>query len=92
MEAILFSGAVVSLVVALLAAIVSFGGLRNAGAAATAWYVYIIAMGLFVVIAIAAILDPELPDDIRAFFARGVKGRSRAANRTRHAAQADDVN
>jgi uncharacterized membrane protein YtjA (UPF0391 family) len=73
MEAVLFSGAVISLAVALLAAIVNFGGLRDAGAAATAWYVYIIAMGLFVVIAIAAILDPELPDDIRVFFSRGVR-------------------
>ena len=71
MEAVVFNGAVISLVVALLAAAVSFGGLQNATAAAAAWHVYLIAMGLFVVISVVAILDLELADDIRTFFARG---------------------
>jgi uncharacterized membrane protein YtjA (UPF0391 family) len=71
MEAVVFSGAVISLVVALLAAVVSFGGLQNPSAAATAWHVYLIAMGLFVVNSVLAILDLGLADDIRTFFARG---------------------
>ena len=72
----MFSGAVISLVVALLAAVVSFGGLQNASAAATAWHVYLIAMGLFVVNSVVAILDLGLADDIRAFLARGSRGNS----------------
>jgi uncharacterized membrane protein YtjA (UPF0391 family) len=76
MEAIVFSGAVVSLVVALLAAVVSFGGLQNANAAATAWHVFLIGIGLFVVNSIVAILDLELADDIRTFFARDARGNS----------------
>lgn len=76
MEAVLFSGAVISLVVAMLAAVASFGGLQNASAAATAWHVYLAAMGLFVVTSVVAILDLELADDIRSFFARGSRGNS----------------
>jgi uncharacterized membrane protein YtjA (UPF0391 family) len=76
MEAVLFSGAVISLVVALIAAVVSFGGLQNANAAATAWDVYLIAMGLFVVTSVVAILDLELADGIRTFFACGARGDS----------------
>ena len=74
MEAVVFGGAVISLVVALLAAVVSFGGLQNASAAATAWHVYLIAMGLFVANSVVAILDLGLADDIRTFFARGSRG------------------
>jgi uncharacterized membrane protein YtjA (UPF0391 family) len=76
MEAVVFSGAVISLFVALLAAVVSFGGLQDASAAATAWHVYLIAMGLFVVTSVVAILDLELADDIRTLFARGSRGNS----------------
>ena len=72
----MFSGAVISLVVALLAAVVSFGSSQNAGAAAMAWHVYLIAMGLFVVNSVVAILDLGLADDIRTFFARGSRGDS----------------
>lgn len=72
----MFSGAVISLFVALLAAVVSFGGLQNANAAATAWHVFLIGIGLFVVNAVVAILDFELADDIRTFFVRGVRGNS----------------
>jgi uncharacterized membrane protein YtjA (UPF0391 family) len=76
MEAVVFGGAIISLVVALLAAVVSFGGLQNASAAATAWHVYEIAIGLFVVNSVVAILDLELANDIRSFFARGSRGNS----------------
>jgi hypothetical protein len=76
MEAVVFSGAVVSLFVALLAAVVSFGGLQDASAAATAWHVYLIAMGLFVVTSVVAILDLELANDIRTLFARSSRGDS----------------
>ena len=72
----MFSGAVISLVVALLAAVVSFGSSQNASAAAMAWHVYLIAMGLFVVNSVVAILDLGLADDIRTFFARGSRGDS----------------
>jgi hypothetical protein len=71
MEAILFSGAIACLVVALLSAVVNFGGLLNGDAAATAGYVYLIATGMFVVIAVVVILDLELPGDIRTVFVRG---------------------
>jgi uncharacterized membrane protein YtjA (UPF0391 family) len=76
MEAVVFGGAVISLVVALLAAVVSFGGLQNASAAATAWHVYVIAMGLFVVSSVVTILDLQLADDIRTLFARGSRADS----------------
>jgi uncharacterized membrane protein YtjA (UPF0391 family) len=76
MEAVVFSGAVISLFVALLAAVVSFGGLQDASAAATAWHVYLIAIGLFVVTSVVAILDPEMADDIRTFFVRGSRADS----------------
>ena len=72
----MFGGAVISLVVALLAAVVSFGGLQNASAAATAWHVYVIAMGLFVVSSVVTILDLQLADDIRTLFARGSRADS----------------
>jgi uncharacterized membrane protein YtjA (UPF0391 family) len=57
----MFSGAVISLAVAVLAAIVSYGGVPNATAAATAQYIYLIAIGLFVVSAVVTILDLEWP-------------------------------
>ena len=76
MEAVVFGGAVISLFVALLAAVVSFGGLQNASAAATAWHVYVIAMGLFVVSSVVTILDLQLADDIRTLFARGSRADS----------------
>jgi hypothetical protein len=76
MEAVVFIGAVISLFVALIAAVVSFGSSQNASAAAMAWHVYLIAMGLFVVNSVVAILDLGLADDIRTFFARGSRGDS----------------
>jgi uncharacterized membrane protein YtjA (UPF0391 family) len=57
----MFSGAVISLIVAVLAAIVSYGGVPNASAAATAQHIYLIAIGLFVVSAVVTILDLEWP-------------------------------
>jgi uncharacterized membrane protein YtjA (UPF0391 family) len=66
----MFSGAIISLVVAVLAAIVTYGGVPNASAAATAQHVYVIAIGLFVVSAMVTIFDLELPH-VRALFARG---------------------
>jgi uncharacterized membrane protein YtjA (UPF0391 family) len=67
----MFSGAIISLVVAVLSAIVTYGGVPNASAAATAQHVYFIAIGLFVVSAMVTILDLQLPRDFRALFARG---------------------
>jgi hypothetical protein len=75
-EIVLFSGAIVSLFVALLAAIVNFGGLLTGNAATTAGYVYAVAMGVFVVSAIVAILDLEMPADIRPPLGRGAKDTS----------------
>lgn len=57
----MFSGAVISLVVAVVAAIVSYGGVPNATAAATAQHIYLIAIGLFVISAVVTILDLEWP-------------------------------
>lgn len=65
----MFSGAIISLVVAVLAALVSYGGVPNATAAATAQHIYLIAIGLFVVSAVATILDLELPHAFRALLA-----------------------
>jgi uncharacterized membrane protein YtjA (UPF0391 family) len=70
----MFSGAVVSLIVALLAAVVNCGGLPNANAAAVAEHVYFIAIGLFVVSAVVTILDLELPHEFGARIARYVWG------------------
>jgi uncharacterized membrane protein YtjA (UPF0391 family) len=67
----MFSGAIISLVVAVLAAVVTYGGVPSASAAATAQHIYFIAIGLFVVSAMVTILDLELPHDLRALFARG---------------------
>jgi uncharacterized membrane protein YtjA (UPF0391 family) len=75
-EIILFSGAIVSLFVALLAAIIDFGGLLTGNAATTAGHVYVIAMGVFVVSAIVAIFDLEMPDDIRPLFGRDARDTS----------------
>ena len=72
-EAVLFSSAVVCLFVALLSAVVNFGGLLNGDAAATAEHVYLVATGLFVVIAVVVILDLEPPDDIRTLFVRDAR-------------------
>jgi uncharacterized membrane protein YtjA (UPF0391 family) len=61
----MFSGAIISLIIAVLAAVVSYGGVPNATAAATAQHIYLIAIGLFVVSAMATILDLELPHGVR---------------------------
>ena len=70
----MFSGAIISLVVVLVAAFVSFGGLPNASAAAVAQRVYVIAIGLFVFSAAWTILDLKLPRNVRALFGRRVAG------------------
>jgi hypothetical protein len=72
-EEVLFSGAVICLAVALFSAVVNFGGFVSGDAAAVAGYVYLIATGLFVVIAVVVILDLELPDDIRGLFVRSAQ-------------------
>ncbi len=53
----MFGCAITCLVVALLAAVVSFSGVLNADATVTALHIYFIVIGLFVVSAIATILD-----------------------------------
>ena len=77
----MFSGAIVSLVVAALAAVVSYGGVPNAIAAATAQHIYLIAVGLFVVSAIGTILDLEPLHAIRALLT-GTETGDRAAHAT----------
>jgi uncharacterized membrane protein YtjA (UPF0391 family) len=72
-ETIMFTGAIISLVVALLAAIVGFGDLPNADAAFAAQHVYMIALGLFVVSAIVTILDIEMPHQLHARLTQAVK-------------------
>jgi uncharacterized membrane protein YtjA (UPF0391 family) len=62
----MFSVAITSLVVTLLAAVVSYGGVPNAAAAATAQHIYLIAIGSFVISAMATILDVEIPYCVRA--------------------------
>ena len=71
MEIVLFSGAVVSLFVAPQTAILDFGGRLNGNTAGSAGHVYVITMGLLLVIAIVAIFDLAMPDDIRILFACG---------------------
>jgi uncharacterized membrane protein YtjA (UPF0391 family) len=66
----MFSGAIVSLIVAVLAALVSYGGVPNATAAATAQHIGLIAIGLFVVSAMVTILDLEMPHAVRDLFPR----------------------
>jgi hypothetical protein len=70
----MFGSAIISLVVALLAAVVIFGGWVDATAAATVWHVYLIAIGLFFVFAMVVVLDLALPHDVHALWARGVRG------------------
>jgi uncharacterized membrane protein YtjA (UPF0391 family) len=74
----MFSGAIISLVVALLAAIVGFGGLPNASAAAAAQHIYCIALGLFIVSAVVTILDFNMPHDVTARLTRAVASNRRA--------------
>jgi uncharacterized membrane protein YtjA (UPF0391 family) len=69
-----FNCAIICLVVALLAAVVSFGGLLDVDAAIAAQHIYFIAIGLFVVSAMLTILDLELSRDIRVRLARGSRG------------------
>ncbi len=64
----MFSGAIISLIVAILAAIVSFGGVPNPAADLTAQYIGLIAIGLFVVSAVVTILDLQLPHSVRDVF------------------------
>ena len=56
-----FSGAIISLMVAVGAAVLGFGGLPDATAATFAQHIFLIATGLFVVSASVVILDLELP-------------------------------
>jgi uncharacterized membrane protein YtjA (UPF0391 family) len=56
-----FSGAIISLMVAVGAAVLGFGGLPDATAATFAQHIFLIAIGLFVISALVAILDLELP-------------------------------
>lgn len=56
-----FSGAIISLMVAVGAAVLGFGGLPDATAAIFAQHVFRIAIGFFVVSALVVILDLELP-------------------------------
>ncbi|HET6234585.1 MAG TPA: hypothetical protein VFE41_06405 [Acetobacteraceae bacterium] len=72
----MFNCAIICLVVALLAAVVSFGGLLDVDAAIAAQHIYFIAIGLFVVSAMLTILDLELSRDIRVRLARGLRGDS----------------
>ena len=57
----MFSGAIISLMVAVGAAVLGFGGLPDATAATFAQHIFLIAIGLFVISALVAILDLELP-------------------------------
>ena len=57
----MFSGAIVSLMVAVGAAVLGFGGLPDATAATFAQYIFLIAIGLFAISALVVILDLELP-------------------------------
>ena len=57
----MFSGAVTCLIVAVGAAVLGFGGLPDATAATFAQHIFLIAIGLFVISALAAIFDLELP-------------------------------
>jgi uncharacterized membrane protein YtjA (UPF0391 family) len=75
-EISLFNCAIICLVVALLAAVVSFGGPLDVDAAIAAQHIYFIAIGLFVVSAMLTILDFELSRDIRVRLARGPRGDS----------------
>ena len=72
----MFNCAIICLVVALLAAVVSFGGLLDADAAIAAQHIYLIAIGLFVVSAMLTILDFEVSRDIRVRMARASRGDS----------------
>jgi uncharacterized membrane protein YtjA (UPF0391 family) len=56
-----FSGAIISLMVAVGAAVLGFGGLPDATAATFAQHLFLIATGLFVISALVVILDLELP-------------------------------
>ena len=64
----MFSGAIISLIVAVLAALVSYAGVPNATAVATAQHIGLISIGLFVVSAAVTILDLELPHSVRGLF------------------------
>ena len=66
----MFSGAIISLIVAVLAAVVSYGGVPSAAAAVAAQHIYPVAVGLFVVTAMVTIFDLELPHGLRTMFAR----------------------
>jgi uncharacterized membrane protein YtjA (UPF0391 family) len=66
----MFNTAITSLIVAVLAAVLSYGGLSNATAAATALHVYFGAIGLFFVCAMVAILDIESLYSVRTLLGR----------------------
>jgi uncharacterized membrane protein YtjA (UPF0391 family) len=57
----MFSGAVLSLIVAVIAALFGYGGMRDATVAVIAQHTFLIAIGLFAISAAGAILDIELP-------------------------------
>jgi uncharacterized membrane protein YtjA (UPF0391 family) len=65
----MFATAIASLVVALIAAIFSYSGVPDATAAATAQHVHFVAMGLFVISAVATILELEPSRGVRALLA-----------------------
>jgi uncharacterized membrane protein YtjA (UPF0391 family) len=56
----MFNIAMTSLIIAMLAAILGYGGLPDATLASLAQHVFLAAIALFVISAIAEILDPEL--------------------------------
>jgi uncharacterized membrane protein YtjA (UPF0391 family) len=74
----MFSGAVLSLIVAVIAAVVGYGGLPDATAATIAQHVFLIGIGLFVVNAVVAILEVELPQGLLAPLTRGGKVETKA--------------
>jgi uncharacterized membrane protein YtjA (UPF0391 family) len=69
-ETSMFSGAITSLIIAVLAAVVSFGAVPSVAVASAAQHIYPVAVGLFVVTALMTIFDLEFPYDLRAIFAR----------------------
>jgi uncharacterized membrane protein YtjA (UPF0391 family) len=60
-ETVMFTGAIASLMIAVVAALFGYGGVPDATAATVAQHVFLIAIGLFVVSALVTILDVELP-------------------------------
>lgn len=70
----MFGGAVISLAIAVAAAVVGYGGLPDAAAATLGQNVFLIAIGIFVVNAVVAILDVELPQVQPSALAKVIRG------------------